>query len=1233
MSLETDISKYLRGVVNKQFPARFYRADTFTPYVSSNLTLIENYDAVHGALSTGDIVMAYVLSSKDKTSKIVSSIREFGVYLSSRYNIENNYKLYNNEQYEVDIVQWRAMILQEKNYEKLLLDKIDSVNERIAGYPNSIIARKEIIKSNLVFDISWVASAITSKDLPNRDFSIQPIVDGGRINQEDAIDIFSLLRVKQNVPYIAYHTPGGNQYKVSGIQGSAKPQNDEYTYKSIIESDLYQELQNSLGFISFIIDEKFAIIDLGRSSITFYSVKEGDVRDLLASVNDYLYFFKLFDERRLRISSTFLLLKHLIIYPILYADLLLNEQEYTYFKEEDTPQLMKGIKLFYISPIPIVISPDTGTFKKMQEFKITISNHLSVNNQLVKLIDGSTEQLKKGEYYTELDVTDVNNSTLLDFVGVLLMKLFGKYIKNTEPEFMEIFKPDFKDILSLDLARESYMKKDSHVRDIDYLHHKLPDLFVNNYSRLCQKYQLPDVKDVLTPEEEGSEEWLKFPPTGDTEFYFSCEHHRQDKPPYPYPGVRVSNLKNKKRYPFIPCCFKTNQIANSKTETAQVYAGNIEGKDKGEIGSSRWGSLEFPPQRGSRTVMSEDKILYRGRIGFVPQILEAVLKDILTNVDSSTENYEIYRYGLSEPTLVHAIFLAMDVEYQKLSTEDFSVRDEYIKKHIKLPHLDALKQEIDLPERADLTDANLWLTKYHYRILEELFNINIFVLYRTSQKEGIDEPSHYTFEIPNSRGGFHVRHRRIDRPYVLLYKHSKYEGDIRIETPVELIIYGKFDNDMTAVWGVACSSIFDLYEKSYNVISAGFSPLDVSPASYKIYRSLFSTDYLAKLKGFKPSSQILDEFGRCRAINFEGYNFSVVFYPTQPYNLPSGPLIKSDYKVAKKLFGEPSYVSNVEDGIFYILGSAGQYFFIPLRKISTELEDIQRVNFTPLSGEQKGTLKNTWSRAYAYLKILLFIFSWLFTLNSSLSPTEFMEEHVSIDKSKHAAIVSDIYDFSHLKRIIVLKKNDMKHAMDYLHAVVPTLFTEDNKLLLTSQKLYDGFLYFLKTVDKQTELQRKHLSMKWDISHLFSLRDETFNEGSLYFDNVSALRTWFQIPSISVGQDTTEIVKEAVKNDVSIIRWKHPYTKRIWLIPGKTFKIQDAVFLVLRWYREKIINMKDIPEEVSLLQQKDLQSVIKYVFTFDNKIEINEVTQYNDTGIQVEILLSVPNRYTPLFAL
>lgn len=1256
ISLETDISKYIRSTINKPLPVKFYRPDNLSPYISSDNSLLENYISAHGLLSTEEIIMAYSMTTRDKNiNTLISSIRDLGNYIYSRYNIPNFYRLYSREQYESDASHWRTIIRREKDYERLLLDKIELTNERILSYPDTMIARKEINQSNIVFDISWNASNINKKDFLNRDFNLQPIVDGGRVTLEDAIDLFTLLKITNNVPYVAYHTPSQDQYKLSSVQGSARPQRDEYTYKSITDSDLYTNLQNSSAFIAFIINNEFAIINIFQSNITFYAIKENVVSDLLESARDYLYFLNLVDEKRQRISVNFSLIGHQIIYPILYADLILNEGEYIYFKEEDTPQLQKTLKSFFISPIPLVVNPETGNYKRVGEFKVTISNHVAVNDEFITLINGKTEQLKKGTSYTDLSIVDINNTSILSFVGVILMKILGKYTKSVE-EYYNTFRTDFEDILSVEISRETYMKKSANVRNFDYLHNKMPELFVKTYSRVCQNYQQPDIKEALTPKEEASGEWMKFPPGETTEFYFTCSQHKDHNPSYEYPGLKLNRkLKNRKRYPLIPCCFVLNQLTDPKSITYIAHHNPellLTGTKAVDISldlySSRWGTLEYPPLGMKRTIMSEDKSLYKGRFGLLPQILESVLREVLESIGETYSNYEIYRYGLSEQTLVHAIFLAMDEVYQKLSVKSFEERDKYIREHIKLPHLEALCQEITLRnEDIQNIDPHLWTTKSHYRILEEMFNVNIFVLYRTSGKEGSDEPSKYTFEIPNSHTGYHLRCRKTDRPYVLLYKHLKFEGNVRVETPLELIIYGNMEavsreqqSTMSAVWGTACSKLFDLYEKSYNIVSSGFSPLDLSPDGYKTYQGLFSTDYAEHLNRFEPVSQLIDEYGHCRGLNFK-QEFSVIFYPTQPYNLPLGSIIRADYKYISKLLGNGNMISSVNDGVFYILGESGRYLFVPLKKTSTlppENETI-RVKYTPLSGERKGfTIKNSWSKAYSDLKILLFIFSWLYTLSNSTDPTQFMNDYVTLDESKHAQIASDIYDFSNLKRIIVLSKPDLKHGFDYLHKMIPSLFTKNNKLLVTSQKLYNSFHYFLKIVDKQISA-RRHTSwttqtVRWDISHLFSIRNETQREGNLYFDNVHAVRIWFQAPSMITATDA-KYVSESIKNGISVISWRHSFSGRSWLIPSKNYKLNSAIYLVWRWHQEKIVHLTSLTSEEfdAKTIEAEISTVVKYGFTYDNRIEIFEVTSYNNTGIQVEVLLSVPGRYTPLFPL
>ena len=139
-----------------------------------------------------------------------------------------------------------------------------------------------------------------------------------------------------------------------------------------------------------------------------------------------------------------------------------------------------------------------------------------------------------------------------------------------------------------------------------------PDIFLSNYTRLCNK---PPV--IIKDEEEQveSETVLKFPIYGESDpKFYSCPY-----PDYKYPGLRENTkLSNKNIYPFVPCCYQRPQTKSKNYKmyyNQEVYEQRI---NAGEIGKSL-------------------KILSSERLGALPSKIDKLL--------NFTTNTKFYRYG------------------------------------------------------------------------------------------------------------------------------------------------------------------------------------------------------------------------------------------------------------------------------------------------------------------------------------------------------------------------------------------------------------------------------------------------------------------------------------------------------------------------------------------------------------------------------------------------------------
>jgi hypothetical protein len=172
---------------------------------------------------------------------------------------------------------------------------------------------------------------------------------------------------------------------------------------------------------------------------------------------------------------------------------------------------------------------------------------------------------------------------------------------------------------------------------------KAPEIFLANYTRLCNKPPIIIEENEL----KDNEDIIKFPIYGESEQrIYKCPY-----PDYKYPGLRENTkLANKNIFPFVPCCYQRPQ-QNSKNMkmyyNQEVYEQRI---NTGEIGKTlkilspkRIGAL--PPKIDKLLTFTTGNKFYRYGIptgnASCLQILEMVSPNVVTQHSEQTIRYEL----------------------------------------------------------------------------------------------------------------------------------------------------------------------------------------------------------------------------------------------------------------------------------------------------------------------------------------------------------------------------------------------------------------------------------------------------------------------------------------------------------------------------------------------------------------------------------------------------------------
>lgn len=305
----------------------------------------------------------------------------------------------------------------------------------------------------------------------------------------------------------------------------------------------------------------------------------------------------------------------------------------------------KNIKLTYIYPSEFgnlqlnlsimiyILEKGQPIFKTQNWADIGLGNiYLSINMST-----------GKNDVFQEYNIT----SSLLNEITFTFAKILSVYSDNAE-SVQEYYKK-FIDKESIDF----FVKKTTGIKKRITLKDKVPEMFVNNYTRQCQKHQngfLREIQVYDTKDEAeeaignknlqylaypADEEYMDYVKTfiGETEiltpipidhkpFYFVCDNQQ-----HTIPGLIVNNkLSNKNKFPYLPCCY-----AKSKPQLQK--------------GTGLWNYLHGVNPNESITYTASD-ITIKGKIQLKPNVkgpLSLQIQDVFKIVKP---DYNFMRIGV-----------------------------------------------------------------------------------------------------------------------------------------------------------------------------------------------------------------------------------------------------------------------------------------------------------------------------------------------------------------------------------------------------------------------------------------------------------------------------------------------------------------------------------------------------------------------------------------------------------
>lgn len=610
---------------------------------------------------------------------------------------------------------------------------------------------------------------------------------------------------------------------------------------------------------------------------------------------------------------------------------------------------------------------------------------------------------------------------------------------------------------------------------IEQLQDLAPDLFVSGYARKCQCPLQPIIigpRDVDTWRnktfiENGlprQRQVMAFP-RENSRWLFVCPSDTD-----PYPGVKENRtLTNREEYPFIPCCFKTDQMDPTANSRYNEYYLGLTRKVKSQ-------------PKVAHTIKT-NKIPAPGRIGYVTRSIADLLKRY------SEETVDVVRYGVIHSTnsLLHCLCIATQLpQYMGQNTiEGAELFVAQLRQQIALTVQAALlKQELydytDPEITQQLANNDRFLDPYlYYRALEETFGVNIYT-FTIPREVGVtgatDREELGSIEVPRFRL-FRVQPIRLDRPTVVILKHWGAESDNLAFPHCELLVdYDKDNETMVRIFGPEMTRLcHEALLNTQRAITWSFNEtVDNIVARDNIYSKVdFPT--LMQQAGLLASGQVLDRYGKLRALQYQvsipgetgtqQQPLLVITLPGQPLNLPTFNVIQQedlerfriDATVVIQLLGAPtaklSSHQNREEiiGLWFQLLDLPHALLIPVRTTDPALRELPEGPANPLISSKgrvspAGNPIRRLRRLRRTADIILQLLVWLFLLKNRgqevlVTAQAFINQYMAINPPPPNQDSAVYYDFSRLPRKLP-EVASVEEAIQTLGPLVPTFFNQ-----------------------------------------------------------------------------------------------------------------------------------------------------------------------------------------------
>ena len=788
-----------------------------------------------------------------------------------------------------------------------------------------------------------------------------------------------------------------------------------------------------------------------------------------------------------------------------FSDLVMNDSFFSNILSIDESTAVTKKKSEYGQPWLHVHfdHPSTGHLTASIVQGIVDSNEQEIKRENVEY-DGI---LKMGEPYLRVNVHADNEENIKRFQNIFasLINIFLEKQDQVLAEYRDILGPDFGQIQT-----KSAKIKSTHIP---------PELNLPNYTRFCPPNRQPTVinedevkvalksKSVLKFPRDKPTEGITYPSDGINQRYFICNHDE-----YPYPSVQENKQTSSQQYPFLPCCFKTDQ-SNSSNYNMYYFNKSSEKIEKKQqemiktgkiVGGTQFANLSKTVNQFFNNVQSllDPSYLFL-RVG--SEITSSsFLEAVMNGLNEQTNIFNWSRNGFE----------------QKL----FSTRKEIAQRNDVIATSRQSNFDLSLEDiQKMLNNQNTYLNpKLFSQMLEEYFDCNIFLF----------NPS--GMFSPRFTQGYY-RWPRKNKKCIFIYEHTGSESNSNLLFPqCELIFRWKEgttdDINYSFDW---TEPISQLAIKTFEQIIQ----------SYSLSRLISSTVFPLSLKDAE--GQIIDDFGKTRGIKFG--SIYVLTDPLPPLKLPEikDIPIPVNYDRARAFLDQHKAtkitITSKLTGLNAILGNV---------KITIPIEPEKNTNLPFSKGhyyiQDKKSFMNMYHRNKKLARYLTEYTFWIFS--------KFLLEN------KIETIDDDILKTFREEKIIIKKIN---YSTILKKFTMNCSFLENGKLVISDETTKQRLIYLVKLMTIQDLPTLRDYHKRTVIHHYYvDISDFRQTNNQVILRGIESLEKW-------IHQDEFDLKL----NHSLLIGQTKPYflffMNKVWLVQNAN-NFTEALTISVNWAKYKI---------------------------------------------------------------